>query len=95
MLAVLVGRMGGQLGGRQGEDQPPASGIHGRELEHVSEERAIRSASVVKITAWTPVIMSAPPGCRYVLHPSQASGTASGVGQCAAVRREIGERRLS
>jgi transcriptional regulator with XRE-family HTH domain len=41
VLASFVGRMGRQLRGRQGEDQPAAAGIDGRELEHVSEERAI------------------------------------------------------
>lgn len=39
-MAGLVCRVGGQLGGRQGEDQPPVPGINRREPEHVSEESA-------------------------------------------------------
>jgi hypothetical protein len=33
--------MGRQLRGRQTEDQPTVTGIDGRELEYVTEERAI------------------------------------------------------
>ena len=40
--AVFVRGMGRQLGRRQAEDQPATAGVHGRELEHVSEEPAIR-----------------------------------------------------
>ena len=35
-----LGRMGGELGGRDGEDQPPASCIHRVEAKRVLEERA-------------------------------------------------------
>jgi hypothetical protein len=33
--------MGGQLGGRKGEDQPTAAGIDRGEIEHVAEERPV------------------------------------------------------
>src|SRR5262245_14173571 len=40
--STLIGRMGGQLGGGQREDEPAAAGVYVRELENVLEECAIR-----------------------------------------------------
>jgi len=37
-MPVVVGRMRGQFGGRQGEDEPAVAGVDRRELEHVSDE---------------------------------------------------------
>jgi hypothetical protein len=42
VMAGFVGRVRGQLGRRQGEDQPALSRINRRELERVSEEAANR-----------------------------------------------------
>ena len=41
VVAILVRGMGCELSGRQSEDQPALAGIDERQLEHVSEERAI------------------------------------------------------
>src|SRR3954447_5563574 len=42
VTSIPVGGMRGQLGGRQGEDQPAAASVHGWEAEDVSEEGPIR-----------------------------------------------------
>ena len=41
VVVLLFGRMESDLSGRQREDQPAASRIHGVETEHVSEECAV------------------------------------------------------
>ncbi len=40
VAGVLIGGVCGQLGGRQGKDEPPVAGIDRREFEHVSAEGA-------------------------------------------------------
>ncbi|MGH6936961.1 MAG: hypothetical protein ACRED2_12435 [Methylocella sp.] len=42
LLAVGLGRMAGQLGGRCRKDQPAAAGINRRKAWRVVEERAVR-----------------------------------------------------
>ena len=39
VTALTVGRVNGELGGRQGEDEPAAAGVHRWQAEHVREER--------------------------------------------------------
>jgi DNA-binding CsgD family transcriptional regulator len=39
VAGVSIGRVHGQLGGRQGEDEPAAARVHRRQVQHVGEER--------------------------------------------------------
>ena len=41
VVGIAVGGMGGQLGGRKGEDQPPAAGIDRGEVEHLANEGSV------------------------------------------------------
>ena len=41
VVGIAVGGMGGQLGGRKGEDRPPAAGIDRGEIEHLATEGSV------------------------------------------------------
>lgn len=41
VVGVAVRGMGGELGGREGEDQPTAARVDPAELEHITKERPV------------------------------------------------------
>jgi hypothetical protein len=41
VVGIAVSGMSGQLGGRQGEDQPPSAGIDRGEIEHLAKEGSV------------------------------------------------------
>jgi hypothetical protein len=57
VMTGAVGGVSGQLRGRQGEDRPAATRVDRWELEQSPRNARTASATVVKMIAWTPVIM--------------------------------------
>ena len=57
---AAVGRVAGQLGRRQREDQPAAAPIDRLEAERVAEDARAWSASGANTMLWTAVIIGAP-----------------------------------
>ena len=51
MVTIPLGGVGRQLSGRHGEDEPTPARIDRGELQHVPEEGADPSASLVKTVA--------------------------------------------